>query len=409
MSGAVVEVPADAGRGHEQASSHDGVLCVCPECGRRMARERELGRTRRRWWVAAGACVVMAAAYVTHSVPAYQNGGWVRAVPSTLLIVVAPTGYWTAPTGVARWGVAAPMMGAATGADSALSRALGEEAWRRVMDNTMWEWQAAWFTRRAVEPDRAEWEARVALPARWVVGVPLPMRVVRPSGGEKWPVEIAGEAVTGTRFTHNASVYPVDGPREVGSVFTPPIRFMSRARTVYAAASKHSCVMVGSVKDIFMCDKSAETGEMARTFLNPRLVVEEDGTVSVLANNRNSHPAWSKVRTGLGCRIEVVVEGTVAGVADFAPAWDEPEEWFTTELRVRWATGMRERVARDPCAARLRMTGDLALSYRAYCAWPFDDATPTCWTGSIEFDAPVVTGEADVRETLRKARRVEGR
>lgn len=411
---------AETGRDREGAISHNDVLCVCPECGRRIAAVRQMARTRRRWWGVASACVVLAAAYVAHNVPAYQNGGWVRAVPSTLLIGVAPTEFWTGSSAGGAAGALGGWMGATppplpagtvgtAGTDSALSRMLGEEAWRRVQEDTMWAWQAAWFTRRAVEPERGVWEAQVAFPARWVAGVPMPVRITRTGGVGKWPVELAGEAVTGTRFTHNTSVYPVETPKAPGTVFAPPIRFMIKARTVYAAASTRTCVLVASAAEILGSDTSAETGELARTFVHPRLVVDEYGTLCLLANNRSSHPAWARVRTGLGCRIEILLDGAVAGTADFAPAWGEPEEWFTTELGVRWATGMRARVARDPCAARIRMTGDADLSYRAYCVWPFDDEQPTCWTGSIEFDAPVVTGEADVGVQLRGTRRLEGR
>ncbi len=69
----------------------------CPECGREAKSEKRLLRTRRRWVAAALAIVVGLGGAVAMRLPVILRYGWRRAVPSAVLVFVAPMGdqAWT--------------------------------------------------------------------------------------------------------------------------------------------------------------------------------------------------------------------------------------------------------------------------------------------------------------------------
>jgi len=63
---------------------------TCSECGHTAKRERQLFKTRRRKrWVLA-ALLVWLGSYFAFRVPAMQQRGWVAAVPTTALVIIAP-------------------------------------------------------------------------------------------------------------------------------------------------------------------------------------------------------------------------------------------------------------------------------------------------------------------------------
>lgn len=59
----------------------------CPECGREAKRERQLGRTRRRWRLALGACVLLGIAVGLGSTPRVVEKGW-GAAPLWVLVLL---------------------------------------------------------------------------------------------------------------------------------------------------------------------------------------------------------------------------------------------------------------------------------------------------------------------------------
>lgn len=62
----------------------------CPECGRAIKSERETHRTRRRWrWVMVGT-LLMGCGVLTATWPWFENGGWIRAIPTDVLIELVP-------------------------------------------------------------------------------------------------------------------------------------------------------------------------------------------------------------------------------------------------------------------------------------------------------------------------------
>lgn len=63
---------------------------TCPECGRRIAKARALGRTRRRWRWAMLACVVLVGAVASRSWHVARVHGWWRVAPDAVLIAFLP-------------------------------------------------------------------------------------------------------------------------------------------------------------------------------------------------------------------------------------------------------------------------------------------------------------------------------
>ncbi|NUQ51706.1 MAG: hypothetical protein HUU19_03315 [Phycisphaerales bacterium] len=62
----------------------------CPECGRAIKNERETHRTRRRWrWVMMGMLLIGCGA-ITARWTWFENGGWIRAIPTDVLIELVP-------------------------------------------------------------------------------------------------------------------------------------------------------------------------------------------------------------------------------------------------------------------------------------------------------------------------------
>lgn len=65
---------------------------TCPECGRDARREKRLLKTRRRWqWIPA-AFTLAASGYIASLTPTIRDHGWRRAIPSGILVWIAPMG-----------------------------------------------------------------------------------------------------------------------------------------------------------------------------------------------------------------------------------------------------------------------------------------------------------------------------
>ncbi|MCP3906214.1 MAG: hypothetical protein GY715_21525, partial [Planctomycetes bacterium] len=58
----------------------------CPECGRPISTRRSLFRTRRRWWLAVVALVMLAAAWPMLQWERIKRDGWLSVTPTTVLI-----------------------------------------------------------------------------------------------------------------------------------------------------------------------------------------------------------------------------------------------------------------------------------------------------------------------------------
>ncbi|MEO1007584.1 MAG: hypothetical protein AAFX79_03385 [Planctomycetota bacterium] len=63
---------------------------ACPECGRVTRRDRALRKTRRHWWSAALACVLLVGSYASWAYPIVRDHGWWRIAPDLVLVAMLP-------------------------------------------------------------------------------------------------------------------------------------------------------------------------------------------------------------------------------------------------------------------------------------------------------------------------------
>lgn len=133
---------ADRSRGRRRCPKcwylMDGVVTEgglrCPECGHAAKSVRALHRTKRRWGWAALACLLGVVAYGVAVTPRVVEGGWRRAVPSTLLVSV-----W--PMDVEAW-VGMHLR------QQTVNDALLDELDRRVEEEELTRWQERWWVAR---------------------------------------------------------------------------------------------------------------------------------------------------------------------------------------------------------------------------------------------------------------------
>lgn len=156
LSGAVVETSRD----REGSASHDGVLCVCPECGRKVGRERELGRTRRRWGWMVAAMLVMGFGYQTAWRGTPGREGVYAYVPTVVMLAVAP-GFHEREDQRSR-----------------LEEALIE----RLQSDNVTPWDQSLAALVELRCARIEWPESIVHRSRWPVSIPLRVRLSVPDG-----------------------------------------------------------------------------------------------------------------------------------------------------------------------------------------------------------------------------------
>jgi hypothetical protein len=358
---------------------------TCPECGR-ISPARRLRRTRRKYRLALVSLLIFGAAYLTAHIPEYRSGGWVRLIPSTYLAFLAPTDHFkqTLPFAIGFRG-AAPVLPMTN------EERVGEEAWRRIFAGSMWSWQESLFVWRSVESDRAEWLGRVSYPSQWVAGEKLPLRVedsMNPRYTD-YPLTLEGRVVGGTIFTARSRIYPVATPSTPDTDMPIRLWFKAGRREVYEPTFPGKCHLVKGLSDLFTADDSPQTSQTARDLLDPRIIVLSSNALRLAINERGESDAWRNFYTGLGCRIDVQIDGQTAGTVRYHPSWRE--EWGLSRriLAITWRVGMESQAQEHPDRIRLHITGDLVESFESYRQWPFEDPNPRCWTGVLDIAPPI--------------------
>ncbi len=131
-----------------------GVGLKCPECGHQVAAVKRLYRARRRRGSAAIGVMILASSYALWVVPRVTAGGWVAAVPTTVLIAGMP---WLPDRALFKETVRNP----GRGEDWTLS---GRRSHKRL-----WAWQEHWLTARARRIVRSEPGVWALWRAAWFV------------------------------------------------------------------------------------------------------------------------------------------------------------------------------------------------------------------------------------------------
>jgi hypothetical protein len=144
---------------------------VCPECGKRARKESRFRGTRRKWRWATLAAMAVLAGIATEKAPEVIRGGWLKVVPTTVLVLGWP--YWEVPgvSAATRSLYAGLLSGTSSGSlTAAQARGLSLTAvpglpsptWResafdelmtRVQGGRLYGWQTALLVHRALGGD----------------------------------------------------------------------------------------------------------------------------------------------------------------------------------------------------------------------------------------------------------------
>ncbi len=374
---------------------------TCPECGRAGIGERSLRRTRRRKRWGAAALFLMLLGYGAVEFLAVKNHGWVGAVPSTALVMFGQTDSWR-DVGAAqnqasfrRIRGAAPLAGPPAVA-LPWRVAMGEEAWRRVAEGRMWEWQSQWFVGRALDVGKVDLRSGVRMPKRWMAGEPIPVMLdesvlmgpqVIPQG---YALVLVPDRDAMTPWTYS-KMWEI-APMSAGATRRVRMRvaLVAGKVEVYSRGVERTIKAVADAGELFHVDGSAATSELVRRVFDVRLCLPSRGGATVVIANRSANQAWSRLRIGLGCRVVVKVDQEVAARGAHWPEWSRSVFKNWDEIDLHWEPGMLERARSAPERVRVEVRGDARESWRAYSVWPFDDLDPTCWTGMFEVTPRVV-------------------
>src|SRR5262249_30494055 len=98
------------------------------------------------------------------------------------------------------------------------------------------------------------------------------------------------------------------------------VQFSTKHGRVYSTTMRTRCETVDRAEDILRTNSTPEASAAALRALDPRLCITMDG-LTVAMDDRGKSKRWGDVTMGLGCRVEVLMDGRVVGRAAFAPSW----------------------------------------------------------------------------------------
>lgn len=364
---------------------------VCPECGQYARSQKRLGKTRRRWKWAAASLVVLVLGCGTLKIPAMRAGGWVGALPSTVLVFVAPD---TEPPPSALELLNAAMLGlpGVAGAPLPLSERLSSEVWSRLRDERLWRWQAALFfdrwarTHSLPDPDSPfiyrfpeRWLAARAVPVGIGSDVRTPFVLDFRFPGREWK-EYSGGSGWG-----DAMQEPLAAPAGTGPIsIEARIRFKHYTLRVIRLSSP---VDIRPSKAALLDPlDSAEVNAQVLAALRPRMVLRA-GKLYLQYRDRANEPAWNAIDYGTLFTAEVrTSDGRVLAVAQCRSEWVRPV-WRVDEEVVLEPEMATEASGVDVAALRaegtvLVLRGDMPSSAEYFCDHLFG-LPPRCWAGEV--------------------------
>jgi hypothetical protein len=381
-------------------------MLTCPECGRRSP-ARRLYRTRRKWFRAFAACLILLSAWGAANWRAYAAGGWVRLIPSTGLALWAPTDFQFTnrlssrsfagslpvrlPAGFpARTAGFGP---ASTPAPTSARQSIGEEVWRRIDEGSMWKWQSQILIARALRESHQSIANRVFVAPAWPAGEPVPALVERyPSDSGPFGLllrtDIDKQAHTWDTQDNAVTIMPT-GAGKRREVIVPLSLRTGQGVTVYTEKVHREVTVSKTWNDLFTPDASDQTSRDVQAAMDPRLCINGDD-VTLVMDERSNTPRWTALTLGMGARIEITIDSKPAAVGVFRPQWSQAVFKSWEELRMEWQPGMKAKARAAPETVRVTVHGDPEVSGEIYRLWPFVGRDPACWTGSFEATPRVV-------------------
>jgi hypothetical protein len=354
---------------------------VCPECGSTARRERVLLRTRRRPRWAVLAALLIVAGGATGSVPGYREGGWVRLVPSTALVLVAPVD--TPPPYMPRFSsyfLPSPMGGSSLSPPPlSMGEQLEQETWRRVQEGRMATWQAQRYLDRhfrAFPQDRPG--AALDAPSHWPVDYQIPVRLasfswsglsvqVRDSDG--WN----DEQVDGVSW-----VLPRDADAHGVTVHLRLCAGRAGDRVAYRETVTLPIERRGTATTFLDAISTPEIDRAVKACL--AIALEERGERLLLSCDYTI-PGRELDRVAVFFRAELRQGGAAMARARGGGLW-APHFWHSGEvIELERVAGAPERDPRAPLELVIR--GDQGAACEAYLSRPFQFLPEACWAGEV--------------------------
>lgn len=351
----------------------------CPECGRACRTETALRCTRRHWRPAVVGALGLLAGLALGSAPAYRQGGWVRLVPSSALVFLAPPAEQLWPNGgrvkygQPRWDAWDEMT---------------EETWRRLTNGRMARWQSQLFVSRyfgaALPSERLE--RRVVTPTRWSTDWPIAVLapVVGPSA-LAFEMRVPGGAWTaaeppgaGIAALGPLTDYWLRPPQPAGSSLNLDIRLRAGERVVWEGSRAFPIAIAGTASTFLERRQSPIDDERVRAAVRPSLV-RGVGRLYLRINHRWDEPLWNAIDFRVFVSAELRREGAVV-----ARARAVPETWCSPEWEWVYLMPMAdaEPETREPMF-ELVLRGDAEQAGRDYLSRPFGGRPPACWAGEL--------------------------
>ena len=296
---------------------------TCPECGTTIRSPRALLKTRRRpLWVGLGV-VAGLASYPVFAIPAVREGGWRRAVPSSVLVFIVPVGEnaWK-PSTLDIFPFGGPRS------------PLLKELLRREEEHKLSTWQSRVVLDRYFDANAIAREMLVQTRSRWPAGHVVTAYVagpwhfgymsddvimrVRPDiPGAPWAeygmiisssfigtapqetgeVAIEYELLIGAVVLNN----PDDGSRSVD--YSKAVRMWSGTTSSIRVVETAEEAMTPVADDV--------TGETMSRYLQPALRQNRDGRVVLALGSDSAHPTNRNLDWALGLRVEIHYSGEV--------------------------------------------------------------------------------------------------
>ncbi len=381
----------------------DGVW-TCPECGRKMPREKLLLRSRRRWRWAVTACLLVFAAYPVGTVPVVRQKGWVSAIPSSVLVYLAPIGEKDVFGGEFLPGYTEYYFRPQT--------TLFGELYDRAQQGTLTSWQSQVLIDRILELEPTFIRSSLVMRSMWSAGLPIEIHrgnaTFDLASKEDWLLRVRvkergtwldiapyGRDVIAPEFRSESDLGAFEvGQLEIEAEILIGVQYTTNLDgLIEVDRSGARKLWKGDIGTIHVRDTPADVLSTFRSTEADRaietailgLMTLDDGQLWLIVDSyiRSRHQVgpgdW-----GLGFRVELLVEGQVVATASGIHRGSRyrPWPWMHQAYPLEWVG--------DPVThgqlqrATIVITHDLMIALMDQTKWVF-------WSGSVRVNRPART------------------